>query len=1126
MDRTPRLPVSAFARAIGLLGLIVIAQQPLLVGQSVQTKLGTVLGDLARAVPQDEAGVSPFEKFSAPAPLASLPRSVQDAAASRRLRFDAKNTVQVYILLTEATPGNIARLATEGATVEITSVQERRVQARVPVRRLRRIAALPFVTFVRLPSYAVRHTGAVVTEGDAIHGAPDTRRVFGVDGSGVRVGVISDGIKGVFASKCTSCDGVSGGPIDSADLPDGTGTRRNGRLTEVTGGLTARSFSADEDLEDTHSFFQPCAFRGAGAEGGALLEIVHDLAPGAQLSFANADTSLAFIEAVNALAADNDVVVDDLGFLGEPADGQSSVSRNTASALNSPTNRIRTYVTSVGNAANDHYFGPYVDSGRDARTINGITTGGRMHLFQRTNETTDVLNLGDQPYDLISLPNNGEVIIVLTWNDGAGQSGNNYDLYLVDDDSGEVVARSTDAQRGSQDPLEAIDFLNRGDTGFFRIVVQNVGDQAAPRNLNMFSFQPQCAVDGPRRLASGRHERHNYNTPTRSVLAQSDSGGSPVSAISVGAICSASSAASGVFAGSDAPSESCNDGSHRTIQFYSSRGPTLDGRLKPDISAIDGVAITGAGRFPSPFFGTSAAAPHVAGIAALVLQAGPCLRSGGPNAQQPVPARTAVRNAILSTADSVGSPVPNQTFGFGLANAFRAVEAARALCPGSENPPPTPVPTPPPSGNTINVNATVFHQTIVGWEVVLPAGETLTPAQVGQQLDVVVNDLGYTRARLEVVSGTEGAGGITGPSRYQIVNDNADPNVINPAGFTWTYLDALIDQQAVPFRQRVLARGEQPYINLCYVDFGTSAFEHSSNPAEYAEFMLATFQHLQSKYGWVPNGIEVSLEPDNTPNWSPTVLGQAIVASAQRLQAAGFAIPDFIAPSTSNLDAAVSYIDGILAVAGAAPYLSEFSYHRYGGNPASVQAVASRAIQQGKRAAMLEYWGGGGLTDGANYRQLYQDLTDGRNSAWQLGPPVAPDCTWSPVVALINGTVTVCENTRLIRQYTKYVRPGARRVDAVSGNGAFNPVAFVNPNGSYVVVVNAEGSAGEFTVNGLPPGAYGTFYTTPSTYNVIRPDVSISAGQGLTTSIPGEGAITIYSKSANTLPAARRIGGR
>ncbi|HYN07668.1 MAG TPA: S8 family serine peptidase [Vicinamibacterales bacterium] len=1106
---------SAFARVIGLLVLLVVAQEPALIGQSVQAKLGTVLADLARAVPQSEAGGSLFDRFSAPIAIAALPKSVQDAAASRRLRFDSKNTVQVYILLTEATPRNVARLANEGVTVEIASLQERRVQARVPVRSLHRVAALPFVTFMRLPSYAVRHAGAVVTEGDTIHGAADARPLFGVDGTGVRVGVISDGIKGVFAAKCDSCSGVSGGPIASADLPDATGIRRDGLLTETTGGLTARSFRSDEDLEDTHSFFQPCSFRGAGAEGGALLEIVHDLAPGAQLSFANADTSLAFIEAVSALAADNDVVVDDLGFLGEPADGQSSVSRNTAAALNNPANRIRTYVTSVGNAANDHYFGAYVDSNRDARSIDGITTAGRMHLFQRTNETTDVLNLGDQPHDLISLPHNGEVVVVLTWNDVAGQSGNNYDLYLVDDDTGQVVARSTDIQRGSQDPLEAVDFLNRGDTGFFRIVVQNVGDQAAPRNLNLFSFQPQCAVDGPRRLATGRHERHNYNTATRSVLAQSDSGGSPVSAISVGAICSASSAAAAVFAGSDAPSESCNDGSHQTIQFYSSRGPTLDGRLKPDISAIDGVAITGAGRFPSPFFGTSAAAPHVAGIAALVLQAAPCLRSGGANAFETVTARTAVRNVILSTADSIGSPVPNQTFGSGLANAFRAVEAARAACPVGPEPPPQ-TPTPPPSGNAITINATVTHQTMVGWETHVLASiddfTWMTDAQIATELDDVVNDVGFTRVRLAVRSGAENPTA-SYDGRYEIVNDNANPNVINPAGFHFAeQLDIQMTRVVMPMRQRVLARGLPFYINLNYVDFGQSAFEHYTNPAEYAEFMLAVFQHLQSRYGVVPNGIEVVLEPDNSaPNWNGTQIGQVMVATAARLQAAGFAVPEFIAPSTTALGNAEPWVNQIVAVSGAQALLSEISYHRYN-TAADLAALGARAVQLGKRTSMLEWW-----TPSNTHDVLHEDLTVGRNSSWQQGAPLAGSngCGLGAMLFLVPGPdprrAELCPPTKFIRQYTKYVQPGARRIDAVSGNAAFAPVAFVNTNGRYVVIVKAATDQ-SFSVNGLPAGTYGIFYTTAADYNVQLPDVATNAGQAVTARIPASGVITIYSK--------------
>ena len=289
-----------------------------------------------------------------------------------------------------------------------------------------------------------------------------------------------------------------------------------------------------------------------------------------------------------------------------------------------------------------------------------------------------MLGLGDQPHDVLFLPKNGEVVVVLNWNDPLGRSANNYDLYLVRQSTGQVVARSTDTQRGSQDPVEFVDYLNRDDDDFYQIVIQNVNDQAAPRLLNVFSFQPECAITGPRLLADGRHERHNYNTPTRSLTGQSDAGGTPVSVISVGAICSASSAASGAFTGSRAPSESCLDRTHGTLEFFSARGPTLDGRIKPDVSAIDGVSITGVGRFGSPFFGTSAAAPHVAGIAALALQAAPCLLGGG-NVQPASTARATLRDLIVASADPIGD-APNNTFGSGLANAFRTVQRATSVC--------------------------------------------------------------------------------------------------------------------------------------------------------------------------------------------------------------------------------------------------------------------------------------------------------------------------------------------------------------------------------------------------------------------------------------------------------------
>jgi hypothetical protein len=677
-----RFPVTVLA--VVLIGLVGI-QRSDVSAQADLSKLTTVLAELARSIPQEDPQSVP-QRLSSVKPLSveTLPKSVQDAMHGRKLRINVDNEVQVYVLLHDVSDESVRQLTASGATIEMTDRTGRRVQARVPVARLQAVAALPFVDFVRLPSYAVRRVGAVTTEGDAILHADAARRELSVDGTGVKIGVISDGLKGVFATGCTTCRGVAGGPIATGDLPDSIGTRNSrGVLTASTGGITGRSFQANGDLEGLPPAAPVCAFPGAGAEGTALLEVVHDLAPGAQLSFANADTDLSFALAVNFLASTNDVVVDDLGFFGEASDGTSRVSRNTASALNNPSFRIRSYITSVGNSADEHYIGDYVDSGLDAASTSGVVNPGHLHLFRQTDDTTDVLGLGEQPYNVISLPTNGEVAIFLTWDDPFGASSNNYDLYLVQQSTGRVVAKSTDPQNGTQDPSEFIDYTNTGAPDVFRILVQNVRDQAKPKSLNLFSFAPECAVAGPRSLAENRHERHNFNTATRSVTAQSDAGGDPVGVISVGAICSASATAVAAFAGSAAPDESCQDRTNSTIEFFSSIGPTTDGRVKPDVAAIDGVGVTGAGRFENPFFGTSAAAPHVAGIAGLLLQSVPCLRADADGALDAAAARARLRSLIVTGAVAMSDAAPDNVFGSGRADALASLRMALPVFTGT-----------------------------------------------------------------------------------------------------------------------------------------------------------------------------------------------------------------------------------------------------------------------------------------------------------------------------------------------------------------------------------------------------------------------------------------------------------
>ena len=398
---------------------------------------------------------------------------------------------------------------------------------------------------------------------------------------------------------------------------------------------------------------------------------------------------------------------------------------------------------------------------------------------------------------------------------------------------------------------------------------------------------------------------------------------------------------------------------------------------------------------------------------------------------------------------------------------------------------------------------------------------------------------GIDRVRLEVRAGSESPADSFGDwaragfpasgaayalwraRRYETINDDANPLTFNAAGFHFSELDDTIDTLVTPLRQRLAARGESLYVNLNYVAFTgqiTSGLYIHHNPAEYAEFMLAAFLHLQGRYGWVPDAIEIILEPDNVTQWSNgTLIGRTIVATAQRLQAHGFT-PQFIAPSTSCMGNAVTYFDQLIAVPQAASYVSELAYHRYCGvSAANLQALANRAQTHGVATSMLEWW------DAANgYQVLHEDLKAGRNSAWQQGPLSNLNTSGGVGIATVDTSnpsapvVTTGPLTRYTGQYFQHVRRGARRIGASSTTPTFDPLAFVNSNGGPAVVVKAS-AGGTFSVQGLPAGTYGIRYTTASASS-SHADQTVAAGQSLTTSIPDAGVLTIYDPS--TRPSA------
>jgi hypothetical protein len=245
-----------------------------------------------------------------------------------------------------------------------------------------------------------------------------------------------------------------------------------------------------------------------------------------------------------------------------------------------------------------------------------------VQLFQATANTKDATTFGPSNANFLLLPNGTTLTVSLAWDDPISASTNDYDLflYLIQANTLTTPLRcSVNPQTGTQPPVEALAYTNSsGATQQVGILVQNSVNAAAARNFDMF-------VLGIQNL--------NFYTPSGSVPAQSDSGGSPVSVVSVGAIDQTQCSGSGVCAG--------------TVEPYSSQGPTeatpqAASRMKPDVTATDDVVVTGAAGFGM----------------------------NGTNT-------TSTGNFITSTAvplPGVLQPAPNNIEGFGLINALAAVQ--------------------------------------------------------------------------------------------------------------------------------------------------------------------------------------------------------------------------------------------------------------------------------------------------------------------------------------------------------------------------------------------------------------------------------------------------------------------
>src|SRR5215470_16082294 len=492
--------------------------------------------------------------------------------------LEADGTLHVYLYCSPLGENELMMLQQAGARIERIHLARGLVQARIDPSALETLAGFWWVRAIRSADRAVVRSGSVTTEGDAASRADLLRagRVGGktVDGNGVVVGVISDGIDSLSAAQATQ------------DLPDVT-VPPDGRCQT-----------------------------GSGDEGTALLEIVHDVAPGAKLLFSGPSTSLDMVAAVQCLTdAGANVIVDDLGFFGEPYFEDGPVADAVSAAVTAGVS----YHSSAGNEAQQHVERDFFP-----------TTGANGEAHDWAAGAGDVFNG-------VVVPARGALTCFLQWNDPFGAAADDYDLALFDANLN-LVAESIFPQDGAQNPIEIVQVANQTNTDQLAnvLVTRFAG---APRRLELFCLGAAAIEHGS---AAGSIFGH---------------AGLP-SVIAVGAV-------------------DVHDPGLDTVEPFSSHGParidfpTLQLRAKPDLVAFDGVAISNAGGFPAcppfcAFFGTSAAAPHSAGVAALLLDRDPTL----------TPAE--IQAALTRGAVDIGAPGFDEASGFGRLDAVAAASTLTA----------------------------------------------------------------------------------------------------------------------------------------------------------------------------------------------------------------------------------------------------------------------------------------------------------------------------------------------------------------------------------------------------------------------------------------------------------------